>query len=135
VFKGRIRLPSQAQHSDAGQLCRSVMLGARARLQAMPVLEIMADKVACSHGATVADLDANSMFYLASRGVDRLQARKMLLKGFVFDPLQGFLLVSHTSADTAAWWVTDGAAVRCCCAGRRRPTAADKQAGSPLCQC
>ena len=94
IFKGRIRVPSQAQLTDSGQLCRTVMLGERARVVAMPTLEISADNVECSHGASVADMDQNSLFYLASRGVDQQEARKLLLRGFVFDLLQGFILVS-----------------------------------------
>lgn len=69
VFKGRIRIPKHAQESDSDQLCRSVMLGERARVIAMPTLEITADNVVCSHGASVTDLDPNSMFYLKSRGI------------------------------------------------------------------
>ena len=71
VFKGRIRIPKIAQKTEADQLCRSLMLGKRSTLNAMPTLEITADDVVCSHGASVADLDENSMFYLASRGIDR----------------------------------------------------------------
>ena len=48
------------------------MAGEKARVIAMPTLEITADNIECSHGASVADLDENSMFYLASRGVSRL---------------------------------------------------------------
>ena len=69
VFKGRIRIPKHAQETDSDQLCRSVMLGERARVIAMPTLEITADNIVCSHGASVADLDPNSMFYLKSRGI------------------------------------------------------------------
>jgi len=64
------------------------MLGERARVIAMPTLEIIADNVVCSHGASVADLDENSMFYLSARGVDRREARKLLLRGFVLELLQ-----------------------------------------------
>ncbi len=71
IFKGRIRIPKHAQMSDANQLCRSLMLGDSARVVAMPTLEIIADDVSCSHGAAIADLDENSMFYLASRGINR----------------------------------------------------------------
>ena len=94
IFKGRIRIPTQAQKTDSDQLCRSLMLGDRARIIAMPTLEITADDVVCSHGASVTDLDENSMFYLAARGVDRREARKLLLRGFVLDVLQteGMLL-------------------------------------------
>ncbi|KAJ1433807.1 hypothetical protein B484DRAFT_394345 [Ochromonadaceae sp. CCMP2298] len=87
IFKGRIQVPKVAQLTNSDQLCRSVMLGQRARVVAMPTLEIQADNVECSHGASVQDLDENSMFYLAARGVDRAEARKLLLRGFVFDLL------------------------------------------------
>jgi len=89
IFKGRIRIPKIAQKTDSEQLCRSLMLGQRARVIAMPTLEITADDVTCSHGASVTDLDENSMFYLAARGVDRREARKLLLRGFVLDVLVG----------------------------------------------
>ena len=87
IFKGRIVVPQIAQGTDSDQLCRTLMLGDRARVIAMPTLEITADDVECSHGASVADLDENSMFYLASRGIDRQEARKLLLKGFVYELL------------------------------------------------
>lgn len=71
MFKGRIRVPKHAQLTDSDQLCKSLMLGEKARVVAMPTLEITADNVVCSHGAAIADLDENSMFYLAARGIDR----------------------------------------------------------------
>lgn len=61
----------------------------------MPTLEIRADNIVCSHGASVADLDENSMFYLSARGVNRQEARKLLLRGFVFDLLVGSIMVSE----------------------------------------
>jgi len=90
IFKGRIRIPEHAQLTDSDQLCRTIMLGDRARVIAMPTLEITADNVVCSHGASVADLDENSMFYLAARGIDRQEARKLLLSGFMLELLTGF---------------------------------------------
>jgi Fe-S cluster assembly protein SufD len=90
IFKGRIRIPKHAQLTDSDQICRTIMLGDRARVIAMPTLEITADNVVCSHGASVADLDENSMFYLASRGIDRAEARKLLLGGFMLELLDGF---------------------------------------------
>ena len=98
IFKGRIRIPQQAQKTDSDQLCRSLMLGDRARVIAMPTLEITADDVTCSHGASVTDLDENSMFYLAARGIDRKEARKLLLRGFVLDVLGGHLLDRRAEA-------------------------------------
>lgn len=71
MFKGRIRIPKHAQKTDSDQLCRSIMLGERAQIISMPTLEITADDVTCSHGASVADIDPNSIFYLCSRGLAR----------------------------------------------------------------
>lgn len=85
IFRGHIRLHEIAQNSTADQLCRSMMLGDQGRLQVMPQLEIQANQVKCSHGAAVADLDTNAMFYLASRGISQGEARKMLLKNFILD--------------------------------------------------
>mmetsp|Transcript_1257 Transcript_1257/g.1320 ORF Transcript_1257/g.1320 Transcript_1257/m.1320 type:complete len:364 (+) Transcript_1257:575-1666(+) len=92
IFKGRIRMPPIAQKADSSQLCRSLLLGSSARLQAMPVLEIAADDVSCSHGAAIADLDENAMFYLASRGVDRREARKLLLGSFALELLDNAVM-------------------------------------------
>ena len=64
-------MPQVAQQSSSSQLCRSLLLGNFARLQAMPVLEIWADDVSCSHGVAVTDLDENAMFYLSARGINR----------------------------------------------------------------
>lgn len=58
----------------------------------MPTLEITADDVVCSHGAAVADLDENSMFYLSARGIDRREARKLLLRGFSLEVLEGGIM-------------------------------------------
>lgn len=102
IFKGRIVVPKIAQGTDSDQLCRTLMLGDRARVIAMPTLEITADDVVASHGASVADLDENSMFYLSSRGIDRLQARKLLLKGFVFEMLGGCIMDETASARVGA---------------------------------
>jgi Fe-S cluster assembly scaffold protein SufB len=92
IFKGRIRIPQHAQLTDSDQLCRSIMLGDRARIIAMPTLEITADNIVCSHGASVADLDENSMFYLAARGIDRREARKLLLAAFMLELLDDHVM-------------------------------------------
>ena len=62
VFKGRIRIPRVAQGADSDQQCRTLMLGERARVVAMPTLEITADDITCSHGAAICDLDENAMY-------------------------------------------------------------------------
>lgn len=70
VFKGHIRIPSEGQKSEANQQCRSIMLGDQGRVQIMPTLEITANDVSCSHGAAIADVDPNALFFLATRGID-----------------------------------------------------------------
>jgi Fe-S cluster assembly protein SufD len=93
IFKGRIRIPKHAQLTDSDQMCRSIMTGGddnggkAGRLIAMPTLEIAADDVTASHGASVSDIDETSMFYLGARGISRKVARKLLLKGFIFGVL------------------------------------------------
>ena len=98
IFKGRIRIPAHAQLTDSDQLCRTLLLGSRARIIAMPTLEITADNVVCSHGASVADMDENSMFYMLSRGIKRTEARKLLLRGFVFEVLEDAVLDKKAQA-------------------------------------
>jgi len=68
------------------------MLGQKSRVQAMPTLEIQADDIQCSHGASIADLDENAMFYFATRGVDRFEARKALTKSFALEDMKDALL-------------------------------------------
>jgi len=92
VFKGFIHIPTVAQRTDAAQLVRTVMLGQKSRVQAMPTLEIQADDIQCSHGASIADLDENAMFYFATRGVDRFEARKALTKSFALEDIKDALL-------------------------------------------
>lgn len=82
VFKGRIRVPQQAQQTDATQLCRSALLSDDATCTVMPSLEIIADDVKCAHGATVADLDGDALFFLQSRGLPTDAARALLVTGF-----------------------------------------------------
>jgi Fe-S cluster assembly protein SufD len=88
TFKGRIDVPQLGQRTNADQLCRSLVLDDGAAVDAMPSLEIVADDVKCTHGATVADLDEESIFYLESRGLSRGDARALLIKAFCFELVQ-----------------------------------------------
>jgi Fe-S cluster assembly scaffold protein SufB len=85
AFRGRIRVEQSAQQTDSKQLCRSVLLSDRSRAWAVPSLEIIADDVMCTHGATVSDLSEDELFYLRARGLDRASARNLLMYGFVED--------------------------------------------------
>jgi Fe-S cluster assembly protein SufD len=69
-----------------------MLLSAQATVDAKPELEIFADDVKCSHGATVGDLDEAAVFYLRARGISEAQARRMLVEAFVTDAID---LIPH----------------------------------------
>jgi len=83
VFQGIIRVAQAAQKTDARMACNSLILSDEAEFNARPELEIFADDVACGHGATVAEIDHNHLFYLMARGIPESQARILLVKAFV----------------------------------------------------
>ena len=88
VFLGRIAVQQDAQRSDAQQLNRNLLLGRRAVIDTKPELEIFADDVKCSHGATVGDLDEESLFYLRARGIAEAEARRILIEAFAAETLE-----------------------------------------------
>jgi len=87
VFRGIIRVHKGAQRTDAYQTNRNLLLSRGARADSLPNLEIEADDVKCSHGATVGDLDPEAKFYLMSRGLDRVQAERLVVLGFLGEVL------------------------------------------------
>lgn len=89
IFKGSIRVDKEAQRTDSSQICRSLLLSKKAKVKAMPSLQIRADDVSCSHGAAVTELDTDQLFYLASRGLEGTEARRLLLTAFPQDLLGG----------------------------------------------
>ena len=82
VFNGRVVVYPDAQGSDAIQTNRNLLLSENAEIDTKPQLEIWADDVKCSHGATVGQLDEAQVFYLCSRGIDRAAARTLLTRAF-----------------------------------------------------
>jgi len=82
VFHGAVQVPQAAQRTNASQLSRNLLLSDRARVDAIPQLEIVADDVRCTHGATVTRLQEEELFYLRSRGLGADQAARLLLAGF-----------------------------------------------------
>jgi Fe-S cluster assembly protein SufD len=82
VFRGRIIVAEDAQLTNADQQNNNLILSPHAEADSKPQLEIYADDVKCSHGATVGQLDAKSMFYLRSRGIDAESARALLTFAF-----------------------------------------------------
>jgi len=92
VFHGRVVVHPDAQRSDARQQNKNLLLSADAEVDTKPQLEIYADDVTCSHGATVGQLDAEAMFYLSSRGIDEQTARSLLTFAFAKDVIDNFAL-------------------------------------------
>lgn len=82
VFHGRIIVRKDAQKTDAKQTNRNLLLSDSAQIDTKPQLEIYADDVKCTHGATIGQLDENALYYLRSRGVDEHTARELLLFAF-----------------------------------------------------
>lgn len=85
VFNGKIFVQQAAQQTAAEQLNQNLMLSETARIDTKPQLEIFADDVRCTHGATVGQLDPEEMFYMMSRAVPESAARRMLIRGFADD--------------------------------------------------
>ncbi|MBX2822790.1 MAG: Fe-S cluster assembly protein SufD [Rhodothermaceae bacterium] len=85
VFNGKVFVHQDAQKINAYQSNKSITLTNKARMYSKPELEIYADDVRCSHGATTGQLDAEALFYLRSRGLSQKQARSILLKAFAHD--------------------------------------------------
>ncbi|MBW4464380.1 MAG: Fe-S cluster assembly protein SufD [Pegethrix bostrychoides GSE-TBD4-15B] len=85
VFNGKVYVPQAAQLTNAGQLNRNLLLSPKARIDTKPQLEIVADNVKCTHGATVGQLETDEVFYLQSRGIDADSARKLLVNAFAYE--------------------------------------------------
>ncbi len=88
VFRGLVYVAPDAQRTDARQQSRNVLVSDTARIDAQPQLEIYADDVQCTHGATVGLLDRDAILYMRQRGLDESQARRLQLAGFVAELLQ-----------------------------------------------
>jgi Fe-S cluster assembly protein SufD len=82
VFHGRIIVHKDAQKTDAKQTNRNLLLSDDAQIDTKPQLEIYADDVKCTHGATIGQIEENALFYLRSRGIDEISARRLLLLAF-----------------------------------------------------
>ena len=83
VFQGKVIVSQDAQKTDAFQLNQNLLLSENAEVNIKPELKIYADDVKCSHGATTGELDEQMLFYLRSRGVNKEEAKKILIEGFI----------------------------------------------------
>jgi len=88
IFNGKIYVTPDAQKTDAKQTNRALLLSDQARVNTKPQLEIFADDVKCTHGATVGALDATAAFYLKSRGIGPVLGRKILTYAFAAEVLE-----------------------------------------------
>jgi Fe-S cluster assembly protein SufD len=82
VYRGKVIVRKDAQKIDSRQSSRNLLLSPTAEIDTRPELEIYANDVKCSHGATVGQLDATALFYLRSRGLSDAQARSLLIRAF-----------------------------------------------------
>jgi len=88
VFQGKVIVRRDAQRTDGNQLHKALLLSRDAEVYTKPELEIYADDVKCSHGATVGELDLNQLFYLMARGIPEADARALLVEAFLDDVVE-----------------------------------------------
>jgi Fe-S cluster assembly protein SufD len=102
VFNGKILVRQDAQKTDAKQTNQTLLLSADATINTKPQLEIFADDVKCTHGATVGQLDAEALFYLRSRGIDMEAARALLTFAFAND------VIGRIPVEPLRAWLQEG---------------------------
>ncbi len=107
VFQGKILVRPDAQKIDGHQLNRTLLLSDRAEIDSKPELEIHADDVKCSHGATTGEIDEEALFYLRARGIPEDQARGMLVEAFLREVIDGIAMAGlrEPLADRVVRWM------------------------------
>ena len=85
IFSGLIFVDENAHHTDAYQTCRNLLMSDTCEANSMPGLEINADQVKCSHGSTSSQISDEEIFYLRARGIDPVNARQLIARGFSVD--------------------------------------------------
>ena len=106
VFQGKVHVHKPAQKTDGYQLSNTLLLSPEAEMDTKPELEIYADDVKCSHGATTGQLDEEPLFYLRQRGLSEAQARFLLVQAFVdevLDKVEDEALRDDIAKDTNSW--------------------------------
>lgn len=106
-FAGTVIVERDAVGTNATQQCKSILLAPTAQMQTRPQMEIYADEVMCSHGATSGALDDEALFYLRTRGIDEHEATNLLLYGFMHSALEKIkdLDVHKDMIDTVNAWL------------------------------
>jgi Fe-S cluster assembly protein SufD len=113
VFQGKIHVHQVAQKTDGYQMNQALLLSPEAEIDSKPQLEIYADDVKCSHGATVGELDADHLFFLRSRGIPEAQAKAILVEAFLTEAVEAVADETIRDALTrgvAGWWQRQGIA-------------------------
>lgn len=100
IFNGSIDVRPGADGTDAEQSNQNLILSDRAEINTQPRLEILADEVACKHGATVGQLDDAAMYYMRSRGIPATEARRLLINGFADQ------VVDDVGIESVRTWIT-----------------------------
>jgi len=88
IYQGKIYVDSKAQKTNGYQLSKALLLSENTEFDGKPELEIYADDVKCSHGATSGNLDEDAIFYLMSRGLSKQQSKELLINGFLLDAVE-----------------------------------------------
>jgi len=99
-FYGEVKVMPDAQHTSAKQTNRNILLSSTAQMRTEPQLEIYADDVQCSHGATTGQLDTAAIFYMQQRGIDLLTAKNLLIQAFLRDTYSQLNEVQRTQIET-----------------------------------
>jgi Fe-S cluster assembly protein SufD len=108
VFQGRIEVDQAAQKTDGYQMNQALLLSPTAEMDIKPELQIFADDVKCSHGATIGALDPEQVFYLRSRGIPESMARSMLIRAFLTEALEPVTdpdALALFEAAIETWWL------------------------------
>jgi Fe-S cluster assembly protein SufD len=101
IFAGLIKVEEAAHETDAYQKVRNLMLSDEAEANSMPGLEILADNVRCTHGATSGELNEDELFYMMARGIAPNRAAQLIVRGFfgtVLERLENPMLEEHLGA-------------------------------------
>jgi Fe-S cluster assembly protein SufD len=88
IYQGKIYVDAKAQKTNGYQLSKALLLNENTEFDGKPELEIYADDVKCSHGATSGNLDEDAIFYLMSRGLSHKQSKELLINGFLLDAVE-----------------------------------------------
>lgn len=112
VFQGKILVRQAAQKTDGYQMNQALLLSPEAEIDSKPQLEIYADDVKCSHGATVGELDADQLFYMRARGIPESEAKAMLVEAFLQEAVESVgeeTLRSALARAVDGWWRAEAA--------------------------